>query len=129
MADDDGSVPLLAEELGVQLQSDQEQEEDHADLAQQVEVGNGGGGKDGCGPFGSDEPEETGAKHDAGDHLAHDLRLVQAREQDPHHPAQRQDECDLSEQDQDEVKAVHPPPGLACGGVIQPMRLFGRRDG
>ena len=38
VADDHGGVPAVADQLGVQLQPDQEQEEDHPDLAQRVQI-------------------------------------------------------------------------------------------
>ena len=41
---------------------------------------------------GKSQPEQAGPEHDAGDHLAHDLRLADADEQHPHDPAQGQNQ-------------------------------------
>ena len=87
-ADNDGGMAAVAEELGVQFKTDEEEEEDHADLAEGVEVLNALFGENAFEGGGEEPAEEAWAQHDAGDHFAHDLGLSEADEEQAHDPAE-----------------------------------------
>jgi hypothetical protein len=56
---------------------------------------------------GATSPSNDGPEQDAGHHLAHDLRLREARAHEPDEPARRQDDGELEEELQDEVGGRH----------------------
>jgi hypothetical protein len=98
IADDDGGMAAVAEELGVQFKTDEEEEEDHSDLAEGVEILNAVLGENASEGGGQEPAEEAWAQHDAGDHFAHDLGLSQADEEEAHNPAEAKDQADLYNQ-------------------------------
>ena len=70
--------PLLAEVVGAEFQPDQEHVQAHPQLRHHVQRSHGGLGEQRLLHLRQQQPEERGAEHHAGDHLAHHLRLAQA---------------------------------------------------
>jgi hypothetical protein len=98
VADDDGRMAAVAEVLGVQFKTDEEEEEHDSDLAEGVEVLNALCGENAFEGGGHQPAEEAWAQHDSGDHFAHDLGLSEADEEEAHDPAEAKDQADLNDQ-------------------------------
>jgi len=107
VADDDGGVSAVAEKLGVEFQADQEQEEDHADLAERVEILNALIGKNFLESPGHEQPEEAWPQHDARNHFPHHLRLAKADKQESHDPAEAKDQAYLHDKKENEISGLH----------------------
>ena len=59
--------------------------------------------------MGGDQPKQAWPQHDASHHLAHYLRLPQAREDRPHQPAEGKDYPGLHDQQKTDLV-----PGIGC---------------
>src|SRR4029434_1426838 len=77
VADDESRSSALSNNLGVELEADEEHEHEEPDLAQRVEKPEAARGEEQGGHAGCLCPEDRWAKGDAGEHLADDLWLAE----------------------------------------------------
>ena len=85
---------------------DHEHEEDDADLAEQAERAERGGGEEERLRLRPEPAEQRGAEQDAGDHLADDGRLAQAAEEPADEPRRDDDDHHLQQQQRQRVMEV-----------------------
>ena len=111
--------PRPLRSLRIKLQADEEQEEDDADLAQDVEASDARRGKHRRRGDRQKQPEQARPQHDAGDHLPHHLRLAEQREEHAHDTADDEHQSNLHQQKKH--GAVQQPVsvrGLLSGGAF-----------
>ena len=117
--DCDGAFEAFADDVDTELHSDDEHVEGEAELGGGEKVGLGvadflGGipGEDGLLEVGSEPAEEGGAEEDACDHFGDDLGLAHSSCDGADHPAEEEDDGDLKEEMDGQVKVVHRRSGI-----------------
>lgn len=96
--DESGIPPVLLHDLRVDLDSDKKEEENEADVCDQVEVGHRGLGKDGVGEI-WDMPHDGWTQHDATNDFGDDFRLSEEGEDVAEALGEAEDDDELDDKD------------------------------
>ncbi len=100
--------PLLAaDELGVELEADDEHEDHQAELGHHLEEGANLGREQQLRQVARESAQQAGPEHDAGEDLAHHRRLADAAEQRPHQPGHDDDDGDVDQHDRGDLTGAH----------------------
>ena len=97
VACDDGCVAAAAQDLGVQLQPDEEHEQHEPDLAQRAQEAKAFLREQGGRNIRRDPAENRGAEQNAGDHFSDDLWLMEPAKDPAGEPGHDQDHANLQE--------------------------------
>ena len=98
VADHHRLAQLLTDGADVELHTDGVHEKDESELTQEVDVAQRFAGEEELGEVGREPAQDGRPEQDAGQNLAHDHRLPDALEEQPHDAAGDEDDDDLQEE-------------------------------